>query len=500
MSIISVDRVSKSFGAVQALDGVSFHVREGEIRALCGENGAGKSTLVKMLMGIVRPDAGEIRINDVPQVLRDPQHAQSLGMGLVAQELSLAPRLSVVDNIWLGSAEVPLFYRIKDLRARAAAALERLGAFDIDLDTQVLKLSIGQRQIVEIARLLARNARVLILDEPTATLSDAEIARLLRILRGLRDEGHAIIYVSHRLGEVFELCDSVTVLRNGMLVGTDPVSAMDREGLIERMLGRSMGEMYPPRGASGADGPLVDVKELRVPGRLAGVSFEAKPGQITCIAGQIGSGASLVNRALAGLEHDASGQIRISGQPLAPGSVPESVRRNVVFVSDDRAGEGLFHELTVLDNFIASELSRHSSCGILNWGALKSLAGRLAQIVGVDVQRLGSSAGTFSGGNQQKVLFGRAVARGQQGVLLMNEPTRGIDVGARSDIYRLMRSLCAKGYALVMTSSDLEEVVGLADVVYTIYRARMVGRHEGDEVEMSRILADITHPDHEVAA
>ena len=500
MSMISVDRVSKSFGAVQALDGVSFHVAAGEIRALCGENGAGKSTLVKMLMGIVRPDAGEIRINGTAQVLRDPQHAQSLGLGLVAQELSLAPRLSVVDNIWLGSAEVPLLYRISDLRARAAAALERLGAFDIGLDTQVLTLSIGQRQIVEIARLLARNARVLILDEPTATLSDAEIERLLRILRGLRDEGHAIIYVSHRLGEVFELCDSVTVLRNGTLVGTEPVTAMDREGLIERMLGRAMGEMYPPRGASDMGGPLVEVRDLRVPGRLAGFSFEAKPGQITCIAGQIGSGASLVNRALAGLEHDASGHVSVSGKSMALGSVPESVSRNVVFISDDRAGEGLFHELTVLDNVVASELSRHATAGILNWGSLRSLAVRLAQVVGVDLQRLRSPAGTFSGGNQQKVLFGRAVARGDKGVLLMNEPTRGIDVGARADIYRLMRSLCAKGYSLVMTSSDLEEVMGMADVVYTIYRGRLVGRHEGAEVEMSRILADITHPAHEVAA
>jgi ribose transport system ATP-binding protein/rhamnose transport system ATP-binding protein len=294
-----MDRVSKRFGAVQALDAVSFSVAAGEIRALCGENGAGKSTLVKMLMGIVRPDGGTIQVDGVQRILRDPKHAQSLGIGLVAQELSLAPRLSIVDNIWLGSAEAPLFYRIPGLRARAASALDRLGAADLGLDTPVSSLTIGQRQIVEIARLLARKARVLILDEPTATLSDAEIARLLRILSVLREEGHAIIYVSHRLGEVFEVCDSITVLRNGTLVGTEPITALDRAGLIERMLGRSMGEMYPTRTSVHEAGRNVRVDGLVVPGRLAGVTFAARAGQITCIAGLIGSGASLVNRALA---------------------------------------------------------------------------------------------------------------------------------------------------------------------------------------------------------
>ena len=500
MAIITMDRVCKRFGAVQALDDVSFSVAAGEIRALCGENGAGKSTLVKMLMGIVRPDSGAVSIDGAVQVLKDPKHAQSLGLGLVAQELSLAPRLSVVDNIWLGSAEVPFLYRMRSLRARAAVALDKLGASEIGLDTPVSNLTIGQRQIVEIARLLARRARVLILDEPTATLSDSEIARLLAILRSLRDEGHAIVYVSHRLGEVFDLCDTVTVLRNGSLVGTEPVSAMDRAGLIERMLGRSMGEMYPPRSSGAATGPDVHVENLVVPGRLAGVSFVARAGEVTCIAGQIGSGASLVNRALAGLESEASGRVEIGGKRLTLGSVPDSVASNVVFISDDRAGEGLFHDLTVLDNLVASDLQGHASFGFLNWRALRAVGSSLASTVGVDTARLHAAAGNFSGGNQQKVLFGRAIARGEQGVLLMNEPTRGIDVGARADIYRLMRALCARGYALIMTSSDLEEVVGMADVVYTIYRGGIVDRHAGDAIDLTRILADITHPVGEAAA
>jgi ribose transport system ATP-binding protein/rhamnose transport system ATP-binding protein len=494
MDILTVEGLSKSFAGAPALRQVSLALRAGEIRALCGENGAGKSTLVKLLMGILVPDAGTIAIDGERRAVRGPQHAQSLGLGLVAQELSLAPRLSILDNIWLGSPEVPLFHRRRELRRRARDALETLGVGAWDLDMPAGALSIGQRQLVEIARLIARNARILILDEPTATLTDSEIARILGVLKALKAQGHAILYVSHRLGEVFDLCDTVTILRNGEHVATREVRATTREELIELMLGRPFGEMYPAAAlGAGADDAVV-IDRLTVPGAVHDVSFVAPRGKIVCLAGQIGSGANVVTRALAGLVPDARGEVRIDGRRLRLGSVPHCVGRGVLFLSEDRAGEGIFHQRSVLENLLAGSLESHRRLGVLDWPALQRAGTRLAQRVALDRRRLAAAAGKLSGGNQQKLLFGRAIARPYPGVLLMNEPTRGIDVGARAEIYRIMRELCSLGYALIMTSSELEEVVGMADIVVTMYRGRTVARYERNAIAMARILADITHP------
>ena len=492
--ILSANRISKSYQGVAALQEVSFSLAPGEIRALCGENGAGKSTFVKILMGIVQPDSGTMTIDGEAQIIRDSQHAQSLGLGLVAQELSLAPHLSVLDNIWLGSTEVPFLHRRRTLRERARKALATLGHGDWDLDRTVGSLTIAQRQLVEIARLLARDARVLILDEPTATLSDADIARILGILANLRAQGRSIIYITHRLGEVFEICDSVTVLRNGRHIATEPVGAVTRTRLVEAMLGRSFAEMYPAAAERSDDGARVVVRGLNVPGVLSDFSMVAPRGRILCIAGQIGSGASMVTRALAGLVPTAAGSVTVDGRPLHLGSAPDRAGRNVLFIPDDRATEGLFPEMTVRDNLVAASLGATTRLGMLSWPALHRISARLAERVGVDRRRLKSPANTLSGGNQQKLLFGRALASAEPGVLLMNEPTRGIDVGARAEIYRIMRELCDHGAALIMTSSDLEEVVGLADIVLTLYRGRLVARYVGGDIAMSAILADITHP------
>jgi ribose transport system ATP-binding protein/rhamnose transport system ATP-binding protein len=492
--VLSVQGVSKTYPGVTALRDVSFSVRPGEIRGLCGENGAGKSTLVKILMGIVQPDDGSIAFNGQTQIVRGPKEAQGLGLGLVAQELSLAPHLSVLDNIWLGSSDVPFLHRRARLRACAQQALATLGLADWNLDRPVSSLTIGQRQLIEIARLLARDARVLILDEPTATLSDADIERILGILKALRAQGRSIIYITHRLGEVFELCDSVTVLRNGQHVATESVSAITREHLIEQMLGRSFEDMYPKAAARADLGVGVTVNDLDVPGTVHNFSMVAPRGRIVCIAGQIGSGANMVTRALAGLVPSAAGNVTVDGRPLRLGSVPHCVARNVLFVSDDRVAEGLFPQMTVLDNLVAARLEASARMGVLSWPALRRMGAGLAERVGVDPHRLKSQSITLSGGNQQKLLFGRALARAAPGVLLMNEPTRGIDVGARAEIYRIMRELCDLGAALIMTSSDLEEVVGIADIVITLYRGRVVARYEGDGIAMSSILADITHP------
>jgi ABC-type sugar transport system ATPase subunit len=493
MPILGVDGLTKRFGPNEVLKNVSLSLDAQEIRAICGENGAGKSTLVKIITGVHAADAGAVLLDGTPTEVTDPQHAQELGIALVAQELSLAPALSVLDNIWLGNREVPLFHRRKALRERARAALEKVGLGELPLETPVSRLSIGRRQLVELARMLTREARVFILDEPTATLSDVEIDRIFVALRALKAAGKSVIYITHRLGEVFEICDSVSVLRNGELVGTRRTAEIDRAQLMEMMLGRSLREMYP-RWDSRPGEPMLEVKDLRVPPVVQNFHLTAQRGMVICLAGQVGSGATEVLRALAGLAFDATGEVRIAGQAMQLRSVTKAQRAKMRFISEDRAGEGVFLRLNVGQNLIATRLGDHSRFGILARRGLRVTAARLAAEVGVDRARLRSQADELSGGNQQKVAFGRAIGGDEPGVLLMNEPTRGVDVGARADIYRLIRQFCDRGDCLVMASSDIEEVLGMADVIISMYRGRQVAIYQRGEADLPRVLADITHP------
>ena len=492
-SLVGTRNLSKSFGAIAALNEVSLDIAPGEIRAICGENGAGKSTLVKLLTGVYRPDSGDISVAGEIRTIATPRQAQELGIALVAQELSLCPDLSVEDNIWLGSVKVPLLHKRSEFTRRAGEALELLGAQHISLRAPAGTLAMGERQLVEIARMLTRDAWVLILDEPTATLNDIEIERIFAALAALRREGKSVIYITHRLAEVFRICDRVSVLRNGELVATRDVSGVDRKSLIELMLGRSFVEMYPELRRSEGDVALA-IEDLSIPGSVEHFSARVPKGKIVCIAGQVGSGAVDVVNALAGLAYNASGKILVGGRPLTPGSPARALKRNIMFISGDRAEEGIFRRLRVLDNLIATRLSDYTTCGVLRLRALRAAAASLAGEVGVDRRRLNSPADELSGGNQQKLAFGRCIDRGTSGVLVMNEPTRGIDVGARADIYRIMRRFCEQGYAVVMTSSDLEEIIGLGDTIITMFRGRQVGVYGRHDVTMARLVADITHP------
>ena len=497
-SVIGTRDAAVAFGGVQALADVSFDLGAGEIRALCGENGAGKSTLVKLLTGIHQPTTGTVTFEGRPCTLATPRQAQALGVAMVSQELSLCPDLSVLDNIWLGGIGVPFWRRRARLRRAAQQALAQLGAGHLALDRPVGQLSLGERQLVEIARMLTREARVLILDEPSATLSDIEIERMFAALLAVKRQGRSIIYVTHRLMEVFQVCDSVTVMLNGRSVGTHAVADLDRDGLIEMMLGRKLAELYPDK-ASAGDAADLTVDGLHVAGCVTGFAMQAAAGSITCIAGQVGSGAADVVAAMAGLTHHATGRVAFKGRPLPLGSPAAARRAGVQFISGDRLREGIFSRLSLGENLVATRLHRHVRMGVLNRPALRRVAATLAGRVGVDRRRMAARAQDLSGGNQQKLAFGRCLDASGAGVLLMNEPTRGIDVGARADIYRLMRGFCDEGHALVIASTDLEEVLGVADMVITMHRGRVVGCYPRAAATMHRIVSDISHPAAELA-
>jgi ABC-type sugar transport system ATPase subunit len=493
--VLEIEGLSKSFGPVRAVRGLSLDVRAGEVHAVCGHNGAGKSTLVKTLVGLVRPDEGVIRFEGEELSLRNPQHAQSHGIALVNQELSLVPELSVEDNIYLGGVGVPLVYRRRRLSEGAREVLDQLGLRHVQLGTPVETLSIGERQLVEIARLLVRDARLLILDEPTATLSKPEIERVFRATRDLVAQGRSVIFVSHRLDEVFELCDRVTVLRDGQRVATHEIHEIDRRALIAQMLGEMEGvktmqehEHIVP----GADEIVVRIEGLTVPGSVDGVSFALERGIITGLAGQVGSGTSTILRALGGLVPTATGTVEVRGRRVLLNTPRRAAAAGVLYVPNDRQREGLFLGQTVERNLTVSRLRRLSRLGVLLRRRIRRTARELATMAGVSVERLGSPAASMSGGNQQKVLLGRALQLEGTALLALDEPTRGVDVGGRAEIHNLVREAARKGTAVIFSSTELDEVLDLADVVVTIFHGRIVSVVPRAEASASAILADMT--------
>src|SRR4051794_7032257 len=399
--ILEVVDFSKSFGPVRAVRSLSLDVREGEVHAICGHNGAGKSTLVKALVGLVKPDEGVIRFEGEEISLRNPQDAQAHGIALVNQELSLVPELSVEDNIFLGGIDVPLLYRRRRLADKGRSVLGQLGLAHLQLGTPVENLSIGERQLVEIARLLVRNARLLILDEPTATLSKPEIERVFKATRELVAQGRSVIFVSHRLDEVFELCDRVTVLRDGMHVGTHEIHSIDRRSLIDHMLGEMEGaktHVEHEHAVPGSGRGAVDIDRLHVPGSVEELSLSLESGIITGLAGQVGSGTSTVLRALGGLVPNASGAITVCGRRVLLNTPRRAADAGVLYIPNDRQREGLFLGQSVERNLTVPRLRRSSRLGVLLRRRVQRVARELASMIGVSLDRLGSPAASLSGG------------------------------------------------------------------------------------------------------
>jgi ABC-type sugar transport system ATPase subunit len=496
LPLVRVRGVGKRYGPIEALKDVSVDFHAGEIHALCGHNGAGKSTLVKMIAGLVKPDAGEVLIDGTAGLLGTPQAAQRSGIAIVDQELTILPELSVAENLLLGRLDMPVLSRRGRDEARASELLENVGLGHLDPRQRGGTLSLGERQRLEVARALGRNARFVVLDEPTATLSDVEIEAVFDAVRQAAAAGAGVLFVSHRLGEVLSLCDRVTVMRDGQHVTTAPASSMDRSQLIDLMLGEAHGtsDRASAPAYSGEDGDRVEIRDLTVPSAVDDFSLDVQAGQIVALAGQVGSGASEVLRALAGLEPTMSGSVRIAGKPVDLRSPRRALRSGVVIVSNDRKNEGLFLQHTVAKNLAAIRLDHYSSrfLGILRRRAIRRGIGELGAAVGVGT-RLETPVGQLSGGNQQKAFVGRCLDHKDVRLLMLDEPTRGVDVGGRSDIHELVRAAARSGNAVILCSTELDEILDLADVVVTMFRGRVVSTSPRHEMTGSKVLAEMTH-------
>ncbi|MFI5344984.1 MAG: sugar ABC transporter ATP-binding protein [Elusimicrobiota bacterium] len=486
--------VTKRFPGVVALKDVRFDVKAGEIHALCGENGAGKSTLIKLLSGVYPYGAyeGELFVDGKPARFRGVADAQKAGVASIAQELALVPALSVAENVRLG--DWPVRGGLVDwdeARRDARDWLGRLG-LDVDPDMPVEKLGAGQRQLVEIAKALRKNARVLILDEPTAALAQAEASRLMDLVRTLRGQGIGIVYISHRLEEIFDLADRVTVLRDGATVATRPAAEATREVLIRDMVGREIGDLFPRRAP--APGPVrLEAKGLCVTDggvkNLTDVSFSVRAGEVLGIGGLMGAGRTeLVMHLFGAWGGRTGGTVTVDGAPLGDGRPWDALAAGLALVTEDRRRHGLIIDQSVGFNLSLSTLKSLLRGGLIDAHAEAELNERDRADLRIKTPSLDSRVGGLSGGNQQKVLVGRA-RRSSPKVLLLDEPTRGVDVGAKVEIYELINRLTEKGLAVVLVSSELPELIGMSDRIVMMRGGRVSGQFTRAEATPERLIA-----------
>ena len=472
MSLLQVEGLTKAFPGVRALEGVDFDLQRGEVHALLGENGAGKSTLIKVLGGAVVPDAGTLRLEGAPLPVGDPLAARRCGISLVYQELTLVPELSVAENIFLGRERGRPFLRRAEMRREAQALLDGLGA-RVSAEETVRALSVAHQQMVEIARALVGESKVLILDEPSATLSDAGGGEVCsRCCAACAGAGLGVIYISHRLEEIFAVADRVTVLRDGRRVASAPVAGLDRAQLIRWMVGRDLSEEFPPRTPAPAE-TVLEVRALSCPPRFTEASFTVRQGEIVGLAGLVGAGRTSVALSLFGAL-PAQGEVFLGGQPVRFGSPAEAIGAGLGYVTEDRKGRGLFPVMGAGANITVTYLREFARAGLLSLEREEEAAARAAKEFDLRAASLQQPAATLSGGNQQKLLLARYLLRPRR-LLILDEPTRGIDVGAKAEIYGLMNRLTAQGLAILMISSELPEVLGMSDRVVVMHEGRVTG-------------------------
>jgi len=486
-----LEHAEKSFGAVRALVDGDIALFPGEVHGLVGENGAGKSTLVKILAGVHRPDAGRLVLDGEDAIFDNAKQSQAAGIAIIFQEPTLFPDLSVAENIFVGVQPLKRFRRIdaRRMRREAASVFQQLGV-RIDPDRLARGLSIADQQLVEIAKALTANARVIVMDEPTAALTTTEVEQLFRIVETLRARGNAVLFVSHRLEEIFALCQRVTVMRDGRHVLTQPIEELTVQSVIRAMVGRDMSALFP-KVPSEAGEVVLNVERLTREGVFTDVSFEVRSGEIVALAGLVGAGRTEVARAIFGIDRWDAGTVEIDGRRLPPGSPTAAMGAGIGLVPEDRRQQGLVMDFSIERNVALASLGTVRRAGIIPRGAERRFARDWALRLQLKYSRLTNPVWTLSGGNQQKVVLAKWLARRPR-LLIVDEPTRGIDVGTKAEVHRLLSELASQGVAVLMISSELPEVLGMADRIVVLFEGRITREFARAEADEDSIMSAAT--------
>jgi inositol transport system ATP-binding protein len=488
--ILEVTNLTKSYSGIKALDSVQLSLKAGEVHALMGENGAGKSTFMKILVGLVSPEAGEIIFDGNSLKNSAVGDIQKRGISMIHQEILIIPELTVAQNIFLGrekqvSGSTSGWLNDKNINQRARDILVQMGV-NIAADAKMKYLSVAEMQMVEIAKAISNDAKVIIMDEPTSAISDKEVATLFRIIRELKAKGVGIIYISHKMDEIFEISDTITVLRDGKYITTQPASELDKNSLIALMIGREINSMFPEKRVAKGN-QVLSVKNLCRKDVFEDINFDVHKGEILGISGLMGAGRTEIARAIFGLDQPDSGEVFMHGESVKIGSPHEALKKGIGYVSEDRKGLGFVPELSVLQNMTLASLGNHQRGIFISSSSEETETTRMVSDLKIKTSGFGQKVSHLSGGNQQKVVIGKVLLASPE-VIILDEPTRGVDVGAKFEIYRLISNLAANGMAVIMISSELPEILGMSDRIVVLSKGKQTGIFSREEATQDLIM------------
>ncbi len=487
--ILEMSGITKSYPGVKALQNVDFHLRKGTVHALMGENGAGKSTIMKVLAGITKANSGKIKIAGKEVIINEVRDSQNAGIAMIHQELSPIPEMTITENIYLGREITKKPFGIvqkQKLNALAEKMLKRVGLL-VDPTRKMKTLSVAQMQMVEIAKAISMDSNIIIMDEPTSTLTEVEVNTLFDLINKLKKQGKSIIYISHKMDEIFKIADEITVLRDGQLIGTDFAENLDVPSLIKMMVGRNLEDVYPKDMVPITE-EILRVENLSKKGKFEKISFSLKRGEILGVAGLMGAGRTELAEAIFGFNPADNGQIIIKGQPVQIEKSADGIKNHIAFVTEDRKEIGLDLISSVKNNITLANLEKYCSAKfIINSKSEMKNAQKFSEMLNVKVPSISYEVGTLSGGNQQKVILAKCLSCEPE-IIIMDEPTRGIDVGAKAEIYKLMCSLAREGKAIIMISSEMPEVLGMSDRIIVLAGGKLCGEFKRDEFDQEKIM------------
>ncbi|OCA85916.1 D-xylose ABC transporter ATP-binding protein [Bacillus sp. FJAT-27225] len=488
---VSMQNIHKAFGANQVLTGVDFELLDGEVHALMGENGAGKSTMMNVLTGLHSRDSGTILIDGKETYFNNPKEAEQNGITFIHQELNIWPDMTVLENLFIGKElRTPLgLLNTKEMKTLARKQFERLNV-TIPMEKEAGLCSVGEQQMIEIAKALMTDAKVIIMDEPTAALTEREISKLFDIISSLKKDGVSIVYISHRMEEIFAICDRITVMRDGKTVDTKAVSGTNFDEVVRKMVGRELTDRFPKRTSKPGE-VVLEVKGLTRRGVFEDVSFSVRSGEIVGVSGLMGAGRTEIMRAIFGLDRFDSGEILLNGKKAVIKSADQAVKAGIGFITEDRKDEGLILNFSIKDNIVLPSLYSFAPKGLINEGSENDFVDMLIKRLTVKTESRSVAVRDLSGGNQQKVVIAKWIGIGPK-VLILDEPTRGVDVGAKREIYQLMNELTDRGVAIIMVSSELPEVLGMSDRILVVHEGKISGEVERDQATQEKIMTMAT--------